>query len=295
MVGLGARAAALLRRPLERHRPPVLGEGEASLASTLSGWPARSRSRSAACPIGGGAPVVVQSMTLTKTHDVDRDDRADRGARLGGLRDRTRGGSEERGRGGAAADRAALAAPGHRGHPLQRVARAEGDRRGRRRGADQPRQHRRPGQGRAGRARREGGRHPDADRRQLGLAAEAPARARPGGSGRGARRRRARGGRAAREARVPRLQDLGQGDARADDDPRLPDARRQGAVPAPSRGDRGGHRSSRARSRARSASGRCSPTGSATRCASRSPPIRSRRSRSPGRSSRRSACASGGR
>ncbi len=83
--------------------------------------------------------------------------------------------------------------------------------------------------------------HPDADRRQLRLAAEAPARPRPGRPGRGARRGRDRGGRAARAARLPRLQDLGQVDARADDDPRLPDARRQGAVSAPPRRHRGGH------------------------------------------------------
>ena len=83
-----------------------------------------------------------------------------------------------------------------------------------------------------GRDRREGGGHPDADRRELRLAPEAPAGAgadRPGGS---ARRRCARGSRAAREARVLRLQDLGQVDARADDDPRVPDALREGAVPA---------------------------------------------------------------
>ena len=69
----------------------------------------------------------------------------------------------------------------------------------------------------------------------------------------------------------------------------------QGALPAPPRRDRGRARRSPARSRARSASARCSWTGSATRSASRSPPTRSRRSRSPGRSSSRSACASAGR
>ena len=66
----------------------------------------------------------------------------------------------------------------------------------------------------------------------------------------------------------------------------------QRPVPAPPRRHRGGNAVRRARSRARSASARSSWTGSATRCASRSPPTRSRRSRSPGRSSRRSACAS---
>ena len=38
---------------------------------TSGAWRASGRSRSAACTIGGGAPVVVQSMTLTKTHDVE--------------------------------------------------------------------------------------------------------------------------------------------------------------------------------------------------------------------------------
>ena len=64
--------------------------------------------------------------------------------------------------------------------------------------------------------------------------------ARAGGSGRGARRGRARGGAAARAARLPRLQDLRQVEPRADDDPRLPDALRARAVPAPPRRDRGG-------------------------------------------------------
>ena len=58
----------------------------------------------------------------------------------------------------------------------------------------------------------------------------------------------------------------------------------EGAVPASPRRHRGGHAVHRARSRARSASARCSWTGSATRFGSRSPPTRSRRSRSPGRS-----------
>ena len=55
---------------------------------------------------------------------------------------------------------------------------------------------------------------------------------------------------------------------RADDDPRLPDALGEGAVPAPPRRHRGGHARSPARSRARSAWARCSSTGSATRSAS---------------------------
>ena len=56
-------------------------------------------------------------------------------------------------------------------------------------------------------------------------------RPRPGRPGRGPRRRGDRGGRAARASRLPRLQDLGQVDTRADHDPRLPHARRE--VPYP--------------------------------------------------------------
>src|SRR5439155_312820 len=82
---------------------------------------------------------------------------------------------------------------------------------------------------------------PDADRRQLRLAPEAPHRPRAPGPGRGARRGRARGSTAAREARLPRLQDLGQVEPRADDDPCLPDAVGEGAVSAPPRSHRGGH------------------------------------------------------
>ncbi len=87
---------------------------------------------------------------------------------------------------------------------------------------------------------REAGRHPDADRCQLGLAAQASRSPRAGGSGRGARRGGARGGAAARGARLPRLQDLREVEPRADDDPRLPDALREGAVPAAPRRHRGG-------------------------------------------------------
>ena len=51
-----ARPAPLLHRALERHRQPR--------------WLASARSGSGGVQIGGGAPVVVQSMTLTPTHDV---------------------------------------------------------------------------------------------------------------------------------------------------------------------------------------------------------------------------------
>ena len=104
--------------------------------------------------IGGGAPVVVQSMTLTKTHDVEATTAQIAALAERGLRDRPRRRAEARGRRGAAEDRALLADPGDRRHPLQREPRAEGDRGGRRRRPDQPRQHRRRRQGRARSSRR---------------------------------------------------------------------------------------------------------------------------------------------
>ena len=98
-------------------------------------------------PIGGGAPVVVQSMTLTKTHDVD--------ATMGQIAELASAGCEivrvavPKTEDADALEEARLPEPdpGHRRHPLQRLARPEGDRRGGRSGADQPGQHRRPGQG----------------------------------------------------------------------------------------------------------------------------------------------------
>ena len=91
------------------------------------------------------------------------------------------------------------------------------------------------------------------------------------GSGGGARRGRARGGAPAREPRLPRLQDLGQVEPRADDDPRVPDALGEGRRTRSTSASPRRERSSPARSRAPSGSARCSPRGSATRSASRSP------------------------
>ena len=262
----------------------VVGGGSIGMSLHLIAMGSLAQIRVGDVTIGGGAPVVVQSMTLTKTHDVEATTAQIAALASAGCEVVRCAVPKIEDADALREDRPALADPRDRRHPLQRLARAPGDRRRRRRRPDQPRQHRRPRQGRARRQGREEGRDPDADRRQLGLAAGAPAGARAAGPGRGARRGGARGGRAAREARLPRLQDLGQGDARADDDPRLPDARRQGSVSAPPRRHGGGNAVRRARSRARSGSARCSRTGSATRSASRSPPTRSRRSRSPGRS-----------
>ena len=62
--------------------------------------------------VGGGAPVVVQSMTSTDTTDVDSTTDAGGGPRGGRLRTRARHGQHARGRAGRARDQAAPARPG---------------------------------------------------------------------------------------------------------------------------------------------------------------------------------------
>ena len=190
--------------------------------------------------IGGGAPVVVQSMTLTKTHDVPATTAQIAALASAGCEIVRVAVPKTEDAEALLEDRPLLADADHRRHPLQREPRAEGDRSGRRGRPDQPRQHRRPGQGRRGRHGGEEGRDPDADRRELGLAAEASRDAGPGRPGRGARRGRARRGAAAREPRLLRLQDLRQIEPCADDDPRVPNALGPGAVPASPRRHRGG-------------------------------------------------------
>ena len=85
--------------------------------------------------IGGGAPVVVQSMTLTPTRDVEADG-ADRRARVRRVRDRPRCGRRARTprRSGSCASRRSRSSR----HPLQRQPqRLRSDRRGRRGRPDQ--------------------------------------------------------------------------------------------------------------------------------------------------------------
>ena len=160
------------------------------MAVKLDGMASKRQITVGGVEIGGGAPVVVQSMTLTKTHDVEATT-----AQIAALAS-------------AGCEIVRVAVPKSedadalplivRLSPLPVIAdihfnaslalRAiEARRRGR---PDQPGQHRRARQGRAGRQGREEGRHPDADRRQLGLAPEAPRGAGPEGPGRGARRPR---------------------------------------------------------------------------------------------------------
>ena len=125
--------------------------------------------------IGGGAPVAVQSMTLTKTHDV--------AATTAQIAELASAGCEIvrcavpkiEDADALQDDRPVLADPGHRRHPLQCLTRDPCDRRRRRGRSHQPGQHRRPGQGRARRQGGQEGRDPDADRRELRLAPRAPA------------------------------------------------------------------------------------------------------------------------
>ena len=67
-----ARSAALLHRPLERHRPAGrTASAAAPEEPTRPRMVERAQIRVGNVPIGGGAPVVVQSMTLTPTRDVE--------------------------------------------------------------------------------------------------------------------------------------------------------------------------------------------------------------------------------
>ena len=175
-------------------------------------------------PIGGGAPVAVQTMTKTETanlaatmeqiHKV-----ADAGADL--VRCAV---PREQGRGGAEDDRQGIADPGDRRHPLQPHPGAESDRRRRPLHPPQPRQYRRARESRRGRreGKRRGG--ADADRGQLRLAAQTPARAGARSAGRGAGRRGGRVHRTDGGPRLRELQDLDQVDQRAEHDRRQPPA-----------------------------------------------------------------------
>ena len=105
-----------------------------------------------------------------------RDAAADRRADRVRLPDRAGGGAVPGRRRGAAGDRAQVADPGDRGHPLPAEVRLRRDRRRLRRGAGQPGQHqdvRRPG--RRDRPGRRGRRRADPDRRQRRLAGQAAA------------------------------------------------------------------------------------------------------------------------
>ena len=117
--------------------------------------------------VGGDAPVSVQSMTTTRTSDI--------GATLQQIAELTASGCQivrvacptQDDADALADDRAQVADPGHRGHPLPAEVRLRRDRRRLRGGAGEPGQHqavRRQGQG--DRAGREGRRHADPDRRQ---------------------------------------------------------------------------------------------------------------------------------
>ena len=188
--------------------------------------------RVGACQIGGGAPVAVQSMTLTPTHDVAATKRRSR-----------------RSPRPAARSCAARCRRSRTRRPWRRIVRlsplpviadihfnaslalraidagvaAVRINPGNIGGADKVATGRRGGQARG---------NPDADRRELRVAADdldELAQCRPG---RGARRGGAGGGRAARETRLPRLQDLRQVEPCTDDDPRVPAALLEGSVPA---------------------------------------------------------------
>ena len=245
--------------------------------------------------VGSDSPISVQSMTTTLTSDVN--------ATLQQIAELTATGCDivrvacprQDDADALPGDRAALADPGDRRHPLPAEVRLRRDRGRLRRGPGQPGQHpqvRRPGQG--DRGRRQGPRHLDPDRRQRRLARQAAAGEVRQGHARGAGRVGGLGGLALRGARLPRLQDLGQAQRPGRDGPRLRAARRGRRLAAAPRRHRGRARRSRAPSSRRPPSARCSRRASATPSASRCPRRRSRRSRSASRSWSRSTSSRAG-
>ena len=141
---------------------------------------------------------------------------------------------------GAARDRAEVADPGDRRHPLPAEVRLRRDRGRLCRRTREPRQHqevRRPDQG--DRAGRQGPRHLDPDRRQRRVAGQAGDGEVRQGHARGARRVRGLGGLAVRGARLPRLQDLGEAQRPRRDGPCLRAARRGRRLAAAPRRHRG--------------------------------------------------------
>ena len=231
--------------------------------------PSEVQIRVGSVPVGGGAPVAVQSMTLTKTHDV-----AGTTAQIAALASAgceiVRVAVPKNEDAAALSTIVRLSPPRHRGHPLQRLARSQGDRGGRRRRADQPGniggpdkvEHAVNAAKRAGIPMRIGANSGSLPKHLHHLAQQDQAEALV----------------AAALEEVELLERLDYRDFKvsvkathADDDPRLPDA--GGERPYPLHlGVTEAGTELQAGSRARSASARCSRTGSGTRCASRSPP-----------------------
>src|SRR5690606_23323877 len=170
----------------------------------------------------------------------ERDLAADRRADGGRVPDRPGRGAVAGRRRGAAGDRAQVADPRDRRHPLPAQVRLRGDRRGLRGGAGEPGQHqevRRQGGGDregGGRCRRT---HPH--RRQCWFARPAAAGQVRQGHGRGARRVRLVGVFALRGARLPGHQNLGEAQRPGGDDPGVPPARRGLRLPVAPRCDGG--------------------------------------------------------
>ena len=190
-------------------------------------------------PIGGGAPVVVQTMTKTETSNLtatmDQIRKvADAGAdvvRCAVPREQ----DAEALRTIVAESPIPVIADIHFNHTLALKAIEAGAH------CDppQPRQHRRSRQSRRGRRAGQPEKGADADRRQLGLAAETSARAGARSAGRGAGRRRDRVRRTDGGARLHQLQGLDQVDQRAVHDRRQPPALGEDPVSAPPRDHRG--------------------------------------------------------
>ena len=225
---IGGRPVPILRDPASRGTRRLTGyRAREQSGSVIERRRRPGRSTSATSRSAAAAPVSVQSMTTTKTADVDGTLAQIYALAAAGCRHRAlhvqRGGGGR----GAGADRAPLAGADRRRHPLPVQARARRDG-GRRAGAaPQPRQH---PQARAHQGRRPRGAGPraaDPHRRERGQPRPRDRRAHGGATPEAlvaSARARAR---LLPRGRLRRREDLGEGVERAGDDRLLPAARRR--------------------------------------------------------------------
>ena len=242
--------------------------------------------------VGGDAPVSVQSMTTTKTADVDGTLAQIYALAAAGADIVRCTCNDEEAAIGLAQIVPAFAGADRRRHPLPVQARARRDRSRRAGAAPQSRQHPQARAHQARRERGEGSRAPDPHRRERGIA-----RSRDGGAARWHHARSARRVGDARARSVPRSrlrqrEDRGQGVERSADDRLLPVAVGDDRPPVAPRRDRSRSDAAGLDQVGRRDRARCSPRASATRSGSRSPPIRSRKPRPAACCSSRWVCAS---
>ncbi len=242
--------------------------------------------------MGGDAPVSIQSMTTTKTADINATLQQIASLVAAGVDIVRVAVPHWEDAEALDGDRGQVDRAGGRRHPFPVEVRDGRARSGDPGTADQPGQHQVPGQGARDRARGEGAGRADPDRRERRLAREGSARSLRRPHPRGARRVRPRRGPHPRGRGLLRHQDLGEALEPAGDDRGVPAARGEVRLPVAPRGHRGGADADgrgQERRRDRDAARRGDRRHDPRLAHGRS---RSRRSRSARRSCSRSGCGS---